>query len=649
VPGHVVAAVGQALEKLPADRSASARAFAGALGDAGFGGGTTAAATQTRAAGPVSGYDSRFAAVAALALVLAIVGVWGWLRPAPEAPVTRQQVTLWRDIGAVWPSVVRTLSHRSAIAPDGSQIVFVDTADGTQQLFLKERGDAYPRPLSGTEGAVAPFFSPDGAWIAYTTRDGRLRKVPSSGGGSVTVSDSAGTLELAGGTWLDDGTILYTQLALGISRLPADGGTGMLLPGTGSATGFFGTSMRGLPGSRGFLLTRCAGNCLQSSLYVYDLERDTMRLLVEGAIGGWYTPTGYLLYTEGGGGLFATRFDPATLEIEGGAISVLPNVLPNSFELSASGVALYVEGDTPGAQSTLEWVSRDGSTEPAAPGWSRDFSYPAISPDGGSVAVSVTTGLDTHLWVKQFDGGQQKLTFEGFTNWRPIWSTDGESIGFVSNRSTDQDIGGWDLYRRRADGSALPELLLDLEAGVWEFEYTRDGNWMAYRADEAGNNSNIYARDLFGTDAAAIPIAASPALERQIALSPDGRWMAYISDESGRFEVYVVPFPDADSRWLVSSTGGSEPRWAHSGRELFFRDGAGRFVVVDVAVGAGISFGEPRVLFPATQYISAQNRQQYDVAPDDQRFLMIPSGQIGQSRLIYVENWLQELEQLMEQ
>ena len=129
-----------------------------------------------------------------------------------------------------------------------------------------------------------------------------------------------------------------------------------------------------------------------------------------------------------------------------------------------------------------------------------------------------------------------------------------------------------------------------------------------------------------------------------ITLSPDGRWLAYHSMETEqRYEVYVTPFPDARTRIQVSRGGGTEPRWSRDGGELFFESG-GALKVVRVPPGAMFVPGVPTTLFSLAGYRRARNRQQYDVSPDGQRFIMIreQSGTANRG-VVYVENWLTEL------
>jgi hypothetical protein len=105
--------------------------------------------------------------------------------------------------------------------------------------------------------------------------------------------------------------------------------------------------------------------------------------------------------------------------------------------------------------------------------------------------------------------------------------------------------------------------------------------------------------------------------------------------------VYVRPFPSVNAKWLVSTNGGTEPRWAHSGRELFYISGSNEMVVADVLAGSTFSLGERRVLFP----LGALRTNRWDVAPDDQRFIFERLGSAGgeSGDLIVVENFFEEL------
>jgi WD40 repeat protein len=389
------------------------------------------------------------------------------------------------------------------------------------------------------------------------------------------------------------------------------------------------------------LYSACPGNCaIESSLYVFDFAADSGRLLVSGAAGGWYAPTGHLLYTDRAGGLFAVGFNPKTLKITSGAIPIIDDVAPDEFTVSASGSALYSLNVDRGAGAELVLVSLDGKAEPLDSSWRADFAYPAISPDGKALAVSVRDG-PSQLWIRRSDGTRQKLTQTGSVNWRPFWTPDGRSVVFLSDVRGGGSQDAYDVYQMKVDGSGPAQLLLHHSFGLWEAEVSRDGEWLVFRSDEAGGNA-VRARRLRG-DTTLVPIVVGKNTSTMISLSPDGRWVAYGSDATGRREIYVTPFPSASSTHLVSRGGGIEPRWSHSGRQLFFKSG-NQMMAVDVTPGTTFVAGTPRPLFSLSGYRSARNRQQYDVAPDDKHFVMIRERTTDTpTNVVYAENWFEEL------
>ena len=126
------------------------------------------------------------------------------------------------------------------------------------------------------------------------------------------------------------------------------------------------------------------------------------------------------------------------------------------------------------------------------------------------------------------------------------------------------------------------------------------------------------------------------------------------SNETGRFEVYVRPFPDANSgRWLISAMGGTQPLWSHDGRELFYVES--RRALMSVAVTAAGAWNSKTAvkLFEGGFFLGSDGVnpfRMYDVTKDGRRFLMIKpemvSGVAGPPNVIVVLNWFQELRRL---
>jgi Tol biopolymer transport system component len=173
---------------------------------------------------------------------------------------------------------------------------------------------------------------------------------------------------------------------------------------------------------------------------------------------------------------------------------------------------------------------------------------------------------------------------------------------------------------------------------------TRDGRWLVLRRSFAEpGGGDIYAARM--GDTTLVPLLTTSAREMSPAVSPDGRWLAYVSDESGQPEVYVRPFPEvATARWQVSASGGTVPVWAHSGRELFFLNGRQELTSLTLTPGPSFAVGQPRVLFPAAQYVLTGNAGVYDISPDDKRFVFVrASTGGGGTELVVVEHWFDEL------
>ena len=321
------------------------------------------------------------------------------------------------------------------------------------------------------------------------------------------------------------------------------------------------------------------------------------------------------------------------MRVAGGAVDLT---------LSAGGTLWYTAGKV-GSSGTLEpvWVGRDGAATRVALDMFGLIGDPALSRDGKHLAVS-TRELTAQIWIKDLEQGTlSKLSLNGRDNIRPAWTSDGRSVAFVSDQR-----GARDLYQRLADGSRPETLLLDEKRQVAEVVMSQDGAWMVYTTGmRAGEGGDLYARRV-GTDSS-IVLAATPANETSPALSPDGRWLAYVSNESGTAEVYVRPFPNtADGRSQISTQGGQEPVWAHSGKELFYRvaGNANAQMVMDVTPGPKFVPGARRVLFPLARYAFDLTHQQYAVSPDDRRFIMIRATESDRpDHLIAVENFFEVL------
>jgi len=644
IPPRVEAAVLTALEKLPADRFATATDFADALTGTGKGG--TYARTMPLPSSPQAFKPSRpgralpVLAVVTVLSLLAAVFAWSRARGRANQPTTWQYISLGDSVS---PSV-----HLPAMAlsPDGATLVVRDSSRNGR-LWVKRGTALDPVPIPGTERASNPVFSPDGEWIAFVA-DQKLRKVRPSGGAAITLADSATGL-LGGAAWLDEGTLVYVSSGSVLLRVSATGGIDTLVSDSLVLQGGAGVVYpAALPGARGVLFQVCSSGCVVMSLHVLDLRTGKQKLLLNEAAQAWYLPSGHILYTRRDGAAMVAPFDLDRLELTGPAVQALDRVLVTvgfaQLAWSPSGTVIYASRDSGGGENAMVRVTRDGIMTPIDSAWTGRFASAAISPDGRRLAVGAGTGSGgLGIWIKQLDRGPfTRLSFGGFDR-RPVWSPDGRTVAFI------RDTLGTSLVAARyADGSRPDTVLARLSQMVQEVEWSRDGRWLVLRTDNGGKGAG----DLIGVrtsgDTTPVVLVGSPFTELNPAVSPDGRWLAYASNESGRNEVYVRPFPNtSDGRWQASTSGGLQPRWSPDGRELYFLDPASRFIAATVSTSQGFAITDLHSLFDASRLISDPVHQSYDVTPDGRAFIFaVPAGQDTTSRapkLVRVDNWFRDL------
>jgi eukaryotic-like serine/threonine-protein kinase len=644
VPANVAAAVGKSLEKLPADRFATAREFSEALHDPGFRAGDADGATAwSRAPG---GSRRVLAAVGTLALLLLVAALSGWLRPRPVPPVIRYGLSL-PPSQAMVPG-----SPTPVPAPDGSFIVYLGPADGGSQLWLKRRDSYTATAIPGTVGASNFTVSPDGGWIAFIT-NGRLSKVPIGGGTPVLLaSDNVATAY--GFAWLDDGTIVYPlRGAAGLMRVPAAGGTPTLLWKSDSMISLLPTA---LPGGRGVVFQACTASCATTELWAINLSGGPAHRLVPSASGGAFVSPDHLVYSNDAGGLFVAPMDLRRLQLTGPAVSLGEQLANNAgtqqFQLSASGTLVMLTGGatTAGRTFDLVWVDRNGHETAVDSTWRFQLTALAnnhgwaISPDGSRVAIGLATPAGDDIWVKPLpNGAPYRVTFNPMPENRPRWTPDNQYVTFIGVRQP----GG--IYRHRADGTGTDSLLA--EGTMDEGLVSPDGRWLVIRQGSVGSvtgGRNILGMRL-GTDTVPRPMLATEFDEEAVALSPDGRWMAYQSDETGRTEIFVRPFPNTDAgKRQVSSGGGVAPLWSRDGTELFYLSRGNDMMAARMTAGTMIDVGTPVVLFHVRDALLGAETNWYtpwDVARDG-RFLMarLVGGNNDQAgAIVVVENWLSEL------
>jgi serine/threonine-protein kinase len=642
VPGNVGAAIHKALERLPADRFASAAEFADALTNPSFTvQGMAGSATAT--AGARSLWNSLSVVTATVALVAVLAFAWVALRPEPDPPVKR----LVLAGHALSPVAI----NRIALAPDGSGFVYAgQDATGAHRLMLQRFGQLGATPLPGTEGGTSPSYSPDGERIAFLSNAPFAIKVVSTNGAPAITLEDQGVIG-GGVAWSNDDWI-YFDGGASLERVRGGGGGRAVVVALDSTIGEVGFAWpEPLPNGKGLIFrSRRAGETTQNYVIkALDLETRTQKVLVQGVVAR-YAPTGHLIYVTADGVLLSAPFDEDRLELTGAATPLVEGLGVAGFgavdlTLSRSGDLMYVSTESQRGERP-SWVRLDGTSELVDPEWQigvETILDMALSPDGKRLALTIGSGAGlgtpSDIWVKELDTGpMSKLTFEGI-NYSPAWTRDGSAIVYTSVPTTDPNVVG-QLHRIRADGTGSPEPLLTEPRGVDGVHVSPADDWLVVATAAAGSAGDILAFRP-GIDTAMVPLLSSPTGEFQPRLSADGRWLAYVSNESGRPEVYVRPFPAVtQGKWQISLNGGFWPRWAHNGSELFYLEFNNDLTATEIRTAPTFSVGRRQVLHNGGAI------PVFEVAPDDQRFLRLAS-QTGadsvSTQLVLVQNFLSEL------
>jgi Tol biopolymer transport system component len=648
VPQHVEDAVLAALSKLPADRPSSAAVFAAMLH-----GQSTGSARRVTKTATVGGVERRAWILGAGLVAASALAVLGWLRPRrAESSVLRYEVALAGDeqLGTA------ASNFRIAISRDGQRLAFVRTRAGGSRLWIRRRDELQAEPLPGSDGVDGSAFSPDGAHIAFLrgpgVRSEQLVVASWNGAPPAAIADSG--LGVDGLSWGDDGYIYCDGLTgsngvTGLVRMRPDGSgreTVTLVDTAHGETDHVWPDA--LPGGKAVLFT--IRRRMGPAVAVLDLATHQTRVLLSGA-NAVYVPPGYIVYTADARSLVAAPFNVRSLQVTGPGIA-LASVAPSTREAvevaaAASGALVYLDGGGQDEFGLPVWVDHSGHATPVNQLLPDSVTGVALSPDGGRLALSVTTSSPggnagtERLFLSALPGGAlTPLVTPGERNRAPQWTPDGAWITYLSDPRNTGGVG--ELWRVPAGGGGTAERLAphddDFRSAAISHEWflaTRSRDMSA----AAIGGTDIVARRVQG-DSGFRPLLGTRANESNPRLSPDGRWLAYVSDESGSWQLYVRPFPNANAgKWAVSSEGiASPPLWAPDGRTIYYVDRANEVVASPIDPGATLRIGQRQSLFDATPYLVSAFGS-WDIDRDGKRFLMLRrTAQRSSTRMFVIEN-----------
>ena len=640
VPRHVEAAVGTALEKMPADRFASAGEFARALAGPVDGASTSGAPSATRRRPNGLAVAATFAGIVGLALGFAVGSRSGTdpsLSDARQWNIALPDSAPFAFFGdaplGIWQTAI-------AVSPDGETIAYVARRRQGTQIYIRRMDDQVARPLVGTEGAFHPFFSPDANWVGYFAGS-ELRKTPVGGGPSVVL----GRFRMpVGAAWSRSDSILVVDAeGSDPSVISAGGGTPRKLAvgALGPVTRRIGLRQpRLLPDGKWALGTLGGGYLallsLESGRLFYLTQNGTVpansanppdRLAGRRPL---YVASGHLVFLTGDGVLTAVAFDARRRRVTGPPVPILNGVRTEEtygfgqVDISENGTLVYAPGrnasigliglvDTVGRIDTLAFPNGE-------------YNNMFVDPTGSRAVAQRRTGngrFEVVLLDLEREVPQVILTGEYPLAWWP----DGDSLIVSSALRARPGIDSVSNFALNGGSRrSLPTWMGTVR------DVSPDGRWLA------------------GADSATVRLIPPNDTTRAVSLgaggtwmsfSPDGRWLAFAGVGSdGGIILARVPFDGR--RRQVSSDNGEQPRWSWPGDRLIYRRGS-QFMAVDVNTSTG-AVGKPRLLlegpFPRVTGWS------YDIVPDGRLLVIVGPNERTVRHLNVITNFGAELSRL---
>jgi serine/threonine-protein kinase len=350
-----------------------------------------------------------------------------------------------------------------ALAPDGSQLVYIGEHEGETGLYLRPLDNMNAQLLAGTGGAYNPFFSPDGQWIGFFSGN-QLKKISITGGQPVTLCEATNAY---GATWTGDGKIYFAPSEGNrLCRVSASGGPPEVIAVPDASKGISRFHWpQALPDGKGILFSNGVLSLITNELKILGNISDPR-----------YISTGHLIYS-GPGSLIAVSFDLERLEVTSTPTPVLDGIRTETFgaaqyAISDTGLLVFLPGRS-AAVGRLAWVDRQEKVE-VLPFRAENFGPLRISPDGTKLATAIVEAT-SHIWL--FDlfgkGEPQRLSSEE-NEAEPIWTRDGSRITFSALEN-----GTLNIFWRPADRSRERERLANSDSFLHPDSWSPDGRLLS--------------------------------------------------------------------------------------------------------------------------------------------------------------------------
>lgn len=449
------------------------------------------------------------------------------------------------------------------LAADDRSLVYPALQSGTAALLRHDLRDGTTTPLTGTEDATAPFWSPDGSRVGFFAR-GQVHSLDISSGRVTALGDAPLG---RGGAFNQAGELIYAPAgASGLMRRSADGSVAAFTSLAALETAHQWPAF--LPDGTHVIFQVVSADRSRNGIWLTSLTSPADRTRIVDTDAQAVIVNHDVLYLADRS-LMAQRLDPITCRPEGRAVLVASPVgrgpLGQLLATASGDVLLY--GAAASSLRELRWVNRHG--DPAGPSSEPTDAWDLrIAPDSQRVAVTEvdpqTRTLDVFIRTAS-QPAPRRLSLSTDADDSGVWSPDGLRIAWAGQRRK---------VMIRGAGAVLPEQTIaafDEPVQVWD--WSRDGRSLIISRRSATTGDDLWIQPPREGESPT-PYTSAPFNQVFGALSPDGTRLAYASDESGQFDVYLDSFPKPGARVRVTTAGGTEPRWSADGRELFIRRGA---------------------------------------------------------------------------
>ncbi len=502
------------------------------------------------------------------ALVFAAIGAASnWLlTPIPVKRVARLTMSIPPQYKlSRWPY--------PTFSPDGQYAVFKANTMLSDEIGMIVRTIDQPefRSLTGISSLSAPFFSPNGEWLAFV-KDDKLKKISMRGGSPITLCDAP---TMRGGTWTAEGAIIFApQNSGGLMSIPASGGTPKPFTATSGANPFESHRIPfALPEGRGVLFTKARDFAAMDDAYVMVVSGagGVPTELIKAASNGQYVSPGYIVFLRENT-LMAARFDLDRLELTSEAIPVVEGIAGSAgwlsdFSIDNHGTLMYM-ADNARTDRQMVMIDHSGKEEPLG-AQTGEFDNAALSPDGHLVAIEIGDGPEIRIGVLERSRDLMRMLPSTVGDSHPVWSPDGKWIVFASRRHG----GVPNLYRISSDFSGEVERLTESKLMQLPTSFALDGLSLLFMEVAPTTEGDVHQLqfDQKGVvDGEPVAVLDGPSWQWGAHYSPDGKWIGYVSLESGRSEILVHPSEGSGSAVQISTAGGTHLHWSPTENIIYY-------------------------------------------------------------------------------